>query len=71
MGRQQVDHLDACLQRERRKNHASVEDLRALLERHGLRPDAVFFARLSVSRVHDEWRALGYSEAVKSGVVYG
>lgn len=65
------DHLDACLQRERRKNHASVEDLRALLVRHGLRPDAVFFARLSVSLVHLEWRCLGYEESLRAGIVYG
>lgn len=64
-------YLDACLQRERRKETKSVEDLRALLARHGIKVDAATFASMSVSGVHVEWQALAYSEAVNAGVVYG
>jgi hypothetical protein len=65
------DYLDACLQRERRKNHASVEDLRALLQRHGIKMDAATFASISVSSIHLEWRCFSYNEAIRLGVVYG
>lgn len=65
------DHLDACLQRERRKETKSVEDLRQLLARHGIKMDAATFASMSVGHVHVEWLALAYSEAVSAGVVYG
>ena len=65
------DVPEACLQRERRKKVESVEDLRALLARHGIRLTPAQFAGLSVSLVHVEWRSLGYSEAVAAGIVYG
>jgi hypothetical protein len=64
-------HLDACLQRERRKETKSVEDLRALLARHRIEMDAATFASMSVGSLHVEWLALAYSEAVNAGVVYG
>jgi hypothetical protein len=66
-----TDHLDLCLQRERRKETKSVEDLRALLVRHGIKMDAASYARMSLERLHVEWRALAYSEAVAAGIVYG
>jgi hypothetical protein len=65
------DHLDACLQRERRKETKSVEELRQLLARHGIKVGAAKFASMSVSSVHVEWLALAYSEAVAAGIVYG
>lgn len=65
------DHLDACLQRERRQHLHSVEDLRALLARHGIKMDAASYARMSLEHLHVEWLALAYSEAVAAGIVYG